>query len=237
VNGALEKFRGWWVPTGDETPRLLSVEHDHDNQGPPEDKVTATAWGENTTAARCAQNPEHVPPVRDCVCGLWALNLLDVLYAWQIRAWERRLIAKFSAYIESLPSSPTDHVYVIGRVSMWDVIRDEIRPYPGLSVPHWRGKSARIEELWVPISEAQSDSAATQMATKLDAAFRRCRVHVGSPRYRCDDWDARTLFEGKGPEGVTLPDYSEVGLHQPPTPRQVPSLAHLAQLHMTRWGS
>lgn len=199
MSDAIEKFRGWWVPTGDETPRLLSVEHDHDNDGPPDQKSTATTWRENTTADRCALNPEHRPPARDCVCGLWALNLLDVLYAWQLRAWERRLVEKCTG---ALPPSPTDtHIYVIGRVSMQDVIRDDIKPYPGLSVPHWRAKYASIDELWVPANGVQSDRAATQMATKLAAAFRRCRVHVGSPVYGVEDWSARTRFEGKGPPG------------------------------------
>ena len=74
---------------------------------------------------------------------------MDVLYAWQIRAWERQLVEKCKKYIESLPPSPAkrDHVYVIGRVKMWDVLFDPIAPYPGLSVPHWRARHARIGEM------------------------------------------------------------------------------------------
>ena len=59
------------------------------------------------------------------------------------------------------------------------------------------------------------------MAEKLDTAFSGCSVHVGSPRYWREDWDVRTSFAGKGPPGVELPDYPDVGLHQPPEVKSV----------------
>lgn len=207
----MDKWRGWWIPVWEARPRLLSMEYDHDVDGPPEQRPRTTSW-DVVTEARCKVNPDHTPPVPECVCGCWGLNLLDVLYGWAMRDWERRLAEKLSTEYHSATSS---HVYVIGRVTLHDVIRDDIEPHPGLTLPHWRGKSAHITGFWVPTNDTQTTHAAEQMADKLAAEFGGVPVHIGAPGYGPDDWDERTAFAGTGPNGVELPDFPDVGLHPP----------------------
>lgn len=213
----MDKWRGWWIPVWEARPRLLSMEYDHDVDGPPEQRPRTTSW-DVVTEARCKVNPDHTPPVPECVCGCWGMGLLDTLYSWQMRAWERRYVEKQrAAGVAGLmpDSQPNTHIYVIGRVTLYDVIRDDIEPHPGLTLPHWRGKSARIREFWVPTNDTQTAKAATQMAAKLEAQFAGVPVHIGAPGYGPDDWDERTPFAGTGPNGVELPDFPDVGLHPP----------------------
>jgi hypothetical protein len=205
------RYRYWLAKRGESTLQPFG-QHDR------------TKWTRETVA-QCRHDSSHIPPHLDCTCGLYAMTLLDVLYAIRARGWLNELMAwnDFTVqyggmagyalfgrkaareWLNSLP------VAVIGEVDLADAIESITTQPSGHEARAWRARTATMRRLYVP--EGEHD-----LADALSAAY-GVPCTVGYPTaYSQSDWDERRSSAGcriSTAHDYVWPDFEELGLYPP----------------------
>jgi hypothetical protein len=174
---SMDGWRFWLVPRRVDKlqtkfwPVLLSP-HDLKDHGATTD--TMTPWEEPTLRAECRRDPDHVPPVPDCLCGIYAVeHVLDIMF----RSNEAHgTIIWTNTHLWRTKEMPA---VVIGRVTLADARYLPVGAGDGPMVaPEWRARSATLEEIFVPLYAGDWDSA--ELASLLSKNY-GVPAQVGDP--------------------------------------------------------